>query len=112
MKAAEAEKSTVLSEAKLPLKGLSVDESGVYFRGVPVADLSTSERVRVGAAIAVAQNPTAKIILADDASLLDSKSLAVLRETCKGFQIWTVVNDDLGKAGVWIEDGSVHQEDE
>jgi chromosome condensin MukBEF ATPase and DNA-binding subunit MukB len=112
MKAAEAEKSTVLSEAKLPLKGLSVDESGVYFRGVPVADLSTSERVRVGAAIAVAQNPTAKIILADDASLLDSKSLAVLRETCRGFQIWTVVNDESGKAGVWIEDGSVHQDDE
>lgn len=110
MKAAEADKAQVLGEAKLPLKGLAVDESGVYYQGVPVQDLSTAERVRVGAAIAVAQNPQAKIIMADDASLLDSNSLKVLREVCRDFQIWMVLNDESGKQGVWIEDGSIREE--
>lgn len=110
MKEVEAEKADLLGSAKLPLRGLSVDESGVYYKGVVVQDLSTAERVKVGAAVAVAQNPQAKIILADDASLLDSKSLAVLKETCKGFQIWTVVNDESGRSGVWIEDGSVRED--
>lgn len=110
MKNAEAEKAEVLGAAKLPLKGLGVDEDGVYYGGVPVQDLSTSERVRVGAAIAVAQNPTARIIIADDASLLDSASMAVLRKVCKDFQIWTVLNDETGHAGIWIEDGAIREE--
>ena len=88
MKELEAEKTQVLADADMPIDGLSVDDNAVCFRGVPVAALSTSERVRVGAAIAVAQNPKAKLILADDASLLDTQSLAALREICEGFQLW------------------------
>ena len=108
MKELDLLKAQVLAETAMPIEGLTIEEDqGVCFKGVPVNALSTSERVKVGAAIAVAQNPKAKIILADDASLLDSKSLEVLKETCEGFQLWLVVNDETGKTGIYLEDGTV-----
>lgn len=107
MKSVEAEKGKLLAAAKMPIPGLSVSGQDVVFNGVSVSQLSTSEKVRVGAAIAVTQKPKAEIILADDVSLLDKKSLAVLHEICKDFQVWQVVNDDTGKVGIYIEDGTV-----
>jgi DNA repair exonuclease SbcCD ATPase subunit len=107
MKKVEAEKSALLSTAKMPIAGLSVAGQDVIYNGVSVSQLSTSEKVRVGAAIAVAQKPKAEIILADDVSLLDKKSLAILHDICKDFQIWQVVNDDSGNVGIYIEDGTV-----
>lgn len=107
MKSVEAEKGKLLAAAKMPIPGLSVSGQDVVFNGVSVSQLSTSEKVRVGAAIAVTQKPKAEIILADDVSLLDKKSLAVLHEICKDFQVWQVVNDDTGNVGIYIEDGTV-----
>ena len=109
LKEAEGNKALLLSTALMPIPGLSVDESAVTYNGIPISDLSTAEKVRVGASIAVAMNPRAKVILCDDASLLDSKSLAVLREICAGFQVWTVVNDENGKEGFFIESGMVRE---
>ena len=110
MKDLDLLKAQVLAETAMPIEGLTIEDQGVCFNGVPVGNLSTSERVKVGAAIAVAQNPKAKIILADDASLLDSKSLQVLKETCEDFQLWLVVNDETGKTGIYIEDGTIVRE--
>ena len=107
MKKIEAKKGKLLKESKMPIAGLSVEGGVVTYNGIPVSQLSTAERVRVGAAIAVAQNPSARIVLADDVSLLDNESLKTLHETCSGFQLWQVVNDESGGVGFYIEEGTV-----
>jgi hypothetical protein len=100
----EESKTSLL--ASVPVAGLSVDASQrVLYNGVPVSELSTAEKVKVGAAIAVSQNPKAKIILVDDASLLDQDNLALLQKVCEGFQIWIVKNDSTGDEGFYIEEG-------
>lgn len=106
LKDAEMAKAALLSSAPMPIPGLSVNEKTVTYNDIPISELSTSEKVRVGAALAVAQNPKAKVILVDDVSLLDSKNLTVLHETLAGFQIWQVVNDETGKQGIFIEEGT------
>jgi len=105
MKEIEKEKTDLLSDSKMPIAGLSVEGQDVMFNGNPIVDLSFAEKLKVGAAIAVSQNPEAKIILADDISLLDKKSVEILKETCKGFQLWMVQNDESGTEGIFLENG-------
>jgi len=111
MQDVEAGKAKLLADSNIPVPGLSVENDTVTYNSVPVDQLSTSEKVRVGASIAVAQNPKAKIILADDVSLLDKSNLDVLHETCKGYQLWQVVNDESGDVGFYIEQGELKQKE-
>jgi len=104
---AEVAKAELLRATPMPIQGLSVDEGGVRYQGIPIAELSTSERLRVGTAIAVAQNPVAKIILADDVSLLDSENLAYMLGRCAGYQTWIVLNDTTGEQGFYLEEGTI-----
>jgi len=107
LKDTETAKAGILSGA-LPLPGLSVEGRTISYNGVPLADLSTGEKIRVGVAMAQVQNPKAKIILVDDASLLDSANMAILHEACDdGYQVWEVVNDESGNVGITIEDGTI-----
>ena len=112
LKKAESDRATLLREASFPLPGLSVNGTCVTFNDVPISELSTAERLRVGASIAVAQNPKAKIVLADDVSLLDRGNLAILHEMCAGCQLWQVVNDDSGDVGFYIEAGEIKTEND
>jgi hypothetical protein len=107
LKEAEISRASILRDARMPLEGLGVEGRCVTYRGVKMAEISTAERVRVGASVAVAQNPKAKVILCDDVSLLDKQNLSALHEICAGFQIWQVVNDDSGEVGFYIEAGEV-----
>jgi hypothetical protein len=107
LKKAEQSRAQLLEGAEWPLQGLSVGDSGVTYNGVSIDELSTSEKIRVGASIAVAQKPKARVILADDVSLLDGDNLAILHEICRGFQLWQVVNDDSGDVGFYIEAGEI-----
>lgn len=102
---AEEEKASLLKGSQFPVPNLSVDNGVITAGGIPIWQLCTAEKVRIGASIAVSQNPKAKIILADDVSLLDSENLNVLFEICKEFQLWTVINDESGSKGFYIEQG-------
>jgi chromosome segregation ATPase len=113
IKRLEESKASLLASAPLPIKGISVNAiMQVTYNGVPISDLSTAEKVKIGAAIAVAQNPKATIILVDDVSLLDTDNLSMLHDICKDFQIWQVLNDSTGKEGFFIEEGILQQKEE
>jgi len=107
MNEVDREKASLLAKTNAPIDELYVIDGGLTYRNVPISQLSTSEQVRVGASIAIAQNPKAKIILADDVSLLDKDNIKILHEICKGFQLWQVVNDDSGDIGFCIEEGEI-----
>ena len=97
----EGERQSRIMDAKFPVSGLTFSVDGVLFNGLPFdsGNQCQSDILRVGVAIAVAQNPTARIVRIKDGSLLDSSAkaslLAMLAEN--GFQafIETVADCDL-----------------
>jgi hypothetical protein len=105
----DADKSTALANAKFPVDGLSFDESGVVFNGIPFDQASSAEQLRVSAAICFAMNPTLRVLLIRDGSLLDSDGLKTLAEIAeeRDAQIWIETVSDGSKVGVVIEDGCV-----
>ncbi len=102
-------RAKALAEATMPLPGLAFDDTGVTYQGQPLKQASGAEQLRVSLAMAMALNPRIRVIRITDASLLDSKSMAIVREMCDAadFQCWLEVVDETGQLGVVIEDGSV-----
>lgn len=99
-----------IAEANMPLDGLAFDETGVLYQGVPFAQASSAEKLRVSIAIAMALNPEIRVIRITDGSLLDSANMALIEEMAadNDFQVWCeVVSDTDTGVGVYIEDGSV-----
>lgn len=111
---ADRAKEELLQNAPLPVPGLNINDSGVTFRGVPFAQCSGAEQLKISLAMAMSLNPTLRVIRITDGSLLDSDSLAVVREMAEArdFDVWIerVANGPSGEAGaVYIEDGEVVQ---
>jgi len=100
-----------LSEAKFPVAGLSFDESGVTFNGLPFAQSSGAEQLRASVAIAMAMNPKLKVLLCRDGSLLDDDSLALLSQIVEdnGYQLWLERVGTGAECSVIIEDGAVKE---
>lgn len=97
----ENDRKEALLSASFPVEGLAFTDEGVTFNGLPFdkGNQCMSDILRVGVAIAVAQDPALKIVRIKDGSLLDSKSradLLAMLSTC-GFQafIETVADSDL-----------------
>lgn len=102
-------KSDALAAATFPVDGLGFTDDGVTFGGVPFAQCSAAERLRVSVAMSMALNPTVRIIRITDGSLLDSANLAIIEAMAdeQGFQVWVEVVDESGTVGITIEDGAV-----
>jgi DNA repair exonuclease SbcCD ATPase subunit len=105
----ESEKQKMIQNAKFPIEGLSFDENGVLYKGVPFKQCSSAERLRVSMSMAMSLNPGLRVIRIMDGSLLDSKSLDIIREMAadKDFQVFCEMVDESGKVGIVIEDGEV-----
>jgi DNA repair exonuclease SbcCD ATPase subunit len=105
----EEEKKEMLSGASLPLPGLEIQASGVFFQGNPLAQASDAEQLKISLAIAMALNPKLRVVRVKNGSLLDSASLAVINKMAKDndFDVWIEKVDESGKIGVYIEDGKV-----
>ncbi len=107
----DAKKETMIQEAKMPIKGLSFDDSGIRLNDTRFSQLCDSEKLKVGLAISIALNPKIKVILIRDGSLLDSTNLAVVKEMAEknNSQVWLEKVDESGKIGIVIEDGSIQE---
>ncbi len=97
----ENDRKERLFSAKFPVEGLEFTEDGVLFNGLPFdsGNQCQSDILRVGVAIAVAQDPALKIVRIKDGSLLDSARKRELLEqlSASGFQafIETVADSEL-----------------
>jgi DNA repair exonuclease SbcCD ATPase subunit len=105
----DANKQAIMKEAKFPIEGLSFDESGVLYNGVPFKQCSAAERLKVSMAMAMALNPKLRVIRILDGSLLDSTNMNLIQEMVKekDYQVWIEVVDESGKVGITIEGGEV-----
>lgn len=107
----EKEKIERFVNAKIPIKGLSVDETGVLYNGLPLSQAGTAMKIKVGALTGMAINPKLKVLLIRDASLLDQESRKWLVDFCTqhGYQMWMEIADSDAKTGWIIEDGQIKE---
>jgi hypothetical protein len=98
-----------LAKAPLPLAGLTIEQDAVAYQGIPLAQASSAEQLRVSVAVAMALNPTLRVIRISDGSLLDSENMALIDSMAadRGFQVWIERVDESGQVGILIEDGMV-----
>ena len=107
--AIDRQKADALAAAQMPVDGLGFDDGGVTFGGVPFAQASSAEQIRVSLAMAMALNPTLRVVRICDGSLLDADSMAAIRAAAEAADVQVfveMVGDGGGDpAAVVIEDG-------
>lgn len=102
-------KKQLLEAAKMPIKGLTIDDDGVIYNGIPFNQISSAEQLKVSLSIAMAMNPKLKVIRIMDGSLLDDDNLKMIGTMAdkNDYQIWIEKVDSSGKVGFYIEDGEI-----
>lgn len=111
--AIEKTKRDGLAKAEFPVAGLSVDEDGVTFDGVPFGQVNSAMRRRVAFAIATAGDPKLKLVIVKDGDLLDANSLAAIREVAdeRGYTVLVERDRDESRSiGFTVRDGALADE--
>lgn len=104
-------KLQLLSAAKFPIDGLTIDDDGVFYNNIPFSQLSSSQKIVIGTMIAIELIPEngVKLIIIREGSLLDNKALDYLEKVSKEkdvqFLIEYVTDDE--KKGIYIEEGEI-----
>lgn len=112
IEARRAERLAAISEAQLPVSGLSFDEDGVYFGGIPWDQLSGAQRIRVSVGMGIALNPKLKVLLIRDGEKLDEDNLKIIQEMADeyDYQIWIERVGKGEECSIIIEDGMVAED--
>jgi len=88
----EEDNRKALSEAKVPVKGLTFDEEMLYLGGLPFTEeqISTSQLIETGVQLAIAKDPRVKIIRINRGESIGEKKMRELIATCKkhGYQMF------------------------
>lgn len=104
----------LMDSAKWPVEGLGFGPDGVTFQGLPFSQCSSAEQLKISTAIGLSQNPTLRLMMIRDGSLLDDNSLAALHALAVEHNAQIIVERvGTGKPGeIVIEDGSVLADDD
>lgn len=109
--AVDIERAARLAAVQFPVPGLGLADGVVTLDGLPFDQASTSARLRVSVAIGLAMNPTLRILLVRDGSLLGTENLRLLAEMAAAAdaQVWLEMMQEQpdARTSVFIEDGSV-----
>lgn len=102
-----AQREIAIKDAKFPIGGLGLSDEGVTFNNIPFVQCSSAERLKVGIAMVIAQDPQIRVIRIQDGSLLDSESMNVIKDMAEQYdiQFWIEKVDESGKIGIVMEDG-------
>ena len=108
----DQQKHAALAAVKFPGPGLSLTDDGVTFNGIPFAQSSKAEQLRVSLAVGIAQNPELRVLFVRDGSLLDTDGLRLIGELAAEHdcQVWLEDARTQDPTAVIIEDGHVKQE--
>lgn len=103
------EKAALLESANLPIPGLGFSDGDVLFNGMLFDQLSDAEKLKVSLAMAMAANPSMRVVRITNGSLLDEDSLAVVRNLAveNDYQVWIECVGNRDDATVIIENGKV-----
>jgi DNA repair exonuclease SbcCD ATPase subunit len=98
-----------IERASFPVEGLGLDDTTVTYRGIPLDQVSTSERIRISVAIGLAMNPKLRVLLVRNGNDLDADNLEMVRKMAEeaDAQVWIERIEGAGESVVVIEDGEV-----
>ena len=102
-------KETAVSDAAMPIAGLSLSDDGVTLNGLPLDQASSAEQLKTSVAIGLAMNPELRVLLVRDGSLLDEDNLRMLSEMAEAAdaQVFSECVDPKDPSAVILEDGAV-----
>ena len=106
----DAERVKRIGAAALPVPGLGFDGDGnVTLNDLPFSQASQAEQLRVSLAMGAALQPTLRLIIVKDGSLLDAKSLGIVGAFARDNDLQILMErvGDGAEVGVVIEDGAV-----
>jgi len=122
LEAKRQEVRDLLDSVEFPVQGMGYDaktktltlrEPGLDTPPIPLPQASQAQRLRAAAGVAMAGNPSFRVLFIREASLLDHDSLVMLDGIARErkFQVWAeVVDSDREGVGIFIEDGEVFQD--
>jgi hypothetical protein len=107
MEAREKAKQEAIAAANLPVPGITFGDGEVLLDGVPFDQASTAQKFRTGVAIAVAKNPTLRLVWVRDASLLDDKSYEMVRQIAEEWDVQILLETvrPIGSDAIVLQDG-------
>ncbi|MBR9800581.1 hypothetical protein GYB59_02250 [bacterium] len=102
----------LMDSATWPVEGLGFGPDGVTFNGLPFDQCSSAEQLKISTAIGLSQNPTIRLMIIRDGSLLDDESLAMVDQLARENDAQILVERvGQGKPGeIVIEDGEVAEQ--
>lgn len=114
MEERQEQKRAALANAQMPVEGLTFNEEGVFFKGLPLETLGEAEQIRVSLALAMASNPKLRAVPIARGESLDEDSLALIDQMAEeqDFQIFMARVDTSGKVGIVLSDGMVERVNE
>lgn len=86
----DEQKRERLAAADWPIDGLGFDDGTVTYNGLPFSQASSAEQLRVSLAMGMAANPSLRVLMIRDGSLMDDDTMQVVREMAEqhDFQVW------------------------
>lgn len=116
MSTREERKRLAVAKAKIPVEGLSFNDSmtEVRFNGLPLENLGEGEQIRLSTRIAMAANPKLRVLCIRHGEALDEAGMKILYDMAieNNFQIWMARVDTSGRVGIVLEDGVVVAEND
>jgi len=106
-------KADGLAAATFPIDGLSVDDGGVTFQGIPFSQVNSAMRRRIAFAIATAGDPKLRLVIVKDGDLLDADSLTAIADLAeeRGYTVLVERDrDESRRIGFTVRDGSIAEE--
>lgn len=104
-----------LKNAQWPVPGLSFDEDGVLFNGLPIEQASKSQRILVSARIGMALNPRLRLLVSEGGGDMDVETLEALDKLMAEEDFQMVLElvsrgiEDDERCAVVIENGQVKE---
>lgn len=102
-------KAEILGAARLPVDGLEIRDDGIALAGVPFAQASASEQLRVALALAIAGSPGLNDVWIRDGALFDDEALEGLEAlaAAAGRRVWVERVGTRDPGVIVIQDGQI-----
>lgn len=107
------ERAQAVAEADWPIEGMSLEEDGLIWNGLPFEQASTSQKIMASVNVGMRLNPTLRLLVCEHGSDLDADTLSALDEVVKEkdfqliIELVTRTKEDEERCAVIIQDGCV-----
>jgi len=92
--AIDRQKADGLAAAKFPVEGMSVDDDGITFDGIPFKQVNTAQKVVIAFDLMTQAQPDLRLVIIKDGDTLDATSLAGIQKIAEARDYYVLVERD------------------